>query len=185
MDVSLKSIRPDSDDYGYMADLYLSSFPDAEQEKLENIMRVSGTDFGHLYVVLDGERRVGMLYLLTQRDLVYIYYLAVDPELRGMGYGSRILELVKEEHPGCRFALGCEAPDDSAPNNEERLARLAFYERNGFRDTGHRSEWKGVTYVHMLCGSHEGRFEIGRIFARHRRLSRRPPERTDANIEDP
>ena len=111
----LRTAEPDSEDQGYIAWLYDISFPPAEQERMENIMKVSRTDFGHLSVVLDGGTRVGMLYILTHRDLVYVYYLAVDPEMRKRGYGSEILSIVKREHPGCRFVLSCEAPDDKPP----------------------------------------------------------------------
>ena len=171
----LRTAEPDSEDQGYIVWLYDISFPPAEQERMENIMKVSRTDFGHLSVVLDGGTRVGMLYLLTHRDLVYVYYLAVDPKMRKQGYGSEILSIVKREHPGCRFVLSCEAPDDNAPNNAERLARMSFYNRNGFADTGRRTTWKDVTYAHLLCGDHVGRFEVGRMFARHHKLSKRLP----------
>lgn len=173
MGISLRPVEPSSDDYEYVADLYEFSFPPVERERIENIMKVSRTDFGHLSVVLDDDERIGFLYILTHRDLVYIYYLAVDPGLRGRGYGSQILSMVKKEHPGCRFTLSCEAPDETAENNEQRLERIAFYERNGFVDTGRRTTWEGMTYAHMLCGDHIGRFEIGRMFKRHHRLSKR------------
>ena len=173
MGIRFKCVEPDSEDFEYIADLYEFSFPPVEREKMENILRVSQTDFGHLSVILNGEDRIGLLYILTHRDLVYIYYLAIDPGLRCRGYGSEALQKVMEEHPGCRFALSCEAPDDTAENNELRLERISFYERNGFRDTGRRTTWEGMTYAHMLCGDHIGRFEVGRMFKRHHRLSKR------------
>ncbi len=172
--VGFRRVWPGSEDYGYMADLYGFSFPPAEREGMDVMMRVSGTGFGRLSVALDGDKRIGLLYVLECRDLVYIYYLAVDPGLQGRGYGSEILRKVREDHPGCRLALSCEAPDDAAENNGQRLERISFYERNGFRDTGMRAEWRGVTYVHLACGGHVGRSESDWMFNRHRELGESP-----------
>ena len=172
--ICFRRVEPGSEDYGYVADLYSFSFPPAEREGMDIMMRVSGTGFGRLSVALDGDERIGLLYTLECSDLVYIYYLAVDPGLRGMGYGSEIIRKVREEHPGCRLSLSCEAPDDAAENNGQRLERISFYERNGFRDTGMRAEWRGVTYVHMVCGDSVGRSEIESIFKRHRELGKSP-----------
>jgi ribosomal protein S18 acetylase RimI-like enzyme len=178
MDVTLRHVKADTEDYDYVADLYFFSFPEREREKIENIMIVSETDFGEFSVVLDGEERIGLLYVLVQKDLVYIYYLAVDPGKRGRGYGSATLSLVKSMYPGFRFVLSSEAPNGTAENNEQRIERIAFYEKNGFRDTGKRSTWDGVEYAQMLCGDHIGRFEVGRIFKRHHKLSRRAKQRS-------
>jgi len=173
MKLSFRHVLPDSEDFEYVADLYDFAFPKVEREKMENIMKVSEkTDFGELSVVLDGEDRVGLLYLLFLKDLVYIYYLAIDPGHRCMGYGSEVLSMIKGMYPGRRFALGCEAPDEHANNNEERLERMRFYERNGFRDTGRRTSWDGVTYAQLEIGR-TGRFELGKVFKIHAKYNRR------------
>ena len=70
-------------------------------------------------------------------DLVYIYYLAVDPELRGRGYGGQILELLKQSHPGGPIALDIESRKRNADNAKQREARRKFYLDNGFKPTGY------------------------------------------------
>ena len=173
MELFLRHVIPDSDDYRYVSKLYSLSFPESERIRIEDIIKVSeNTQLGELSVVVDGETRIGMLYLLFNKDLVYIFYLATDPGVRGRGYGSAILSLVKESYPDHRFSLGCEEPDENADDNEMRLRRKRFYERNGFSDTGRRAHWQGVTYAMMAIGQ-TGRFEVGRMMRRHFKYSKR------------
>jgi len=164
MELSLRHVEAGSDDYEYVADLYYFSFPEKEREKLENIMKVSKTPLGEFYVVLDGETRVGMLYMMIHKDLVYIYYLAIDPGKRSIGYGSAVLQIVFKMFEGYRFALNSEAPDDKANNNEERLERLSFYEKNGFKDTGTKTSWQGVDYCLLTYGGKVGKYETWKMF---------------------
>ncbi len=164
MGLTIRDIVAGSEDYDYVADLYDFSFPKKEQEKLENMLIVSETPLGKFAVILDGETRVGLLYLMVRGDLVFIYYLAVDPGLRSKGYGSEILKMIRAMYPGYRFSLNAEAPDETANNNEQRLQRISFYEMNGFRDTGTRTTWDGVTYAMMTSGGEVGTHEIGEMF---------------------
>ena len=164
MQLSLRHVKAGTEDYEFVADLYDFSFPKEEQEKIENIMKVSETSLGEFSVVLDGDVRVGLLHLMMRKDLVYIYYLAIDPGMRKRGYGSAVLDLVRTIYPGHRFALNSEAPDDTAKNNEQRLERIEFYEKNGFVDSGTRTTWEGVTYALMTSGGNVRKHETWKLF---------------------
>ncbi|MBE6519382.1 MAG: GNAT family N-acetyltransferase [Thermoplasmata archaeon] len=164
MRLSLRRVEPDSEDYTFAVDLYYSSFPEPERDKIESIMKVSGTDLGEFSVILDGDDRVGILYRIFRHNLVYIYYLAIVPGLRNRGYGTAVLSMIKEMHPGSRFALNTEALDPRADNNDQRLSRIRFYERNGFNDSGDRVKWEGVTYALMSCGGNVSKAELEWMF---------------------
>ena len=84
-------------------------------------------------------------------DLVYIYYLAVDPELRGRGYGGQILELLKRSHPGMPVALDIESRKRNADNAKQREARRKFYLDNGFKPTGYGFK-DGDLFEILICG---------------------------------
>jgi len=157
MDLSLRRVEYDTEDYEYVVRLYDASFPKEEQDSMKRIMNVSKTSLGKLYVALDGETRVGLLYILMRKKLLFIHYLAVDPGMRGKGYGSAILTLIRESYPDYSLTLSIEAPDERAENNAERLARKSFYEKNGYRDTGRRTPWRGITYASMVSGVGEVR----------------------------
>ena len=161
-----RRIAEGTGDYFYALDLYDFSFPRYEQIDIRIIMAVSGSDAGDFFVILDGETRVGTAYMLYGRDLVYLYYLAVDPGFRGKGYGSDILAMIKDSNPGCRIALNSEAPDETAANYLQRLDRIRFYEKNGFRDTGIRMPWRGVVFALMTYGGDVSVSELLPVFAK-------------------
>jgi len=173
MELSFRIVEEGTEDQEYVNDLYVFSFPEPERARFDHLMKVSKTDLGDLYVILDVDKRVGMLHTMHRKDLVYVYYLAIDPGERGKGYGSAIITKLFSMYPDQRFALNCEAPDPKANNNEQRLERMAFYERNGFQDTGRRTKWEGVEYALMSHGGSIGRFEVNRLFSRAARIGRR------------
>nr|WP_048704649.1 GNAT family N-acetyltransferase [Companilactobacillus ginsenosidimutans] len=95
---------------------------------------------------------VGTAYNMSKGDLTYIFYLAVNPELRGGGYGSKILKDIVQMYAGHRFCLSAEKPDSKAANAEQRERRIAFYKRNGFNDFGKVAVEDGVTYTMLSYG---------------------------------
>ena len=169
------AITPAADeDVPYIRDLYLFSFPDNERIGFDEILRIKESGFGEVLVAKNGDTRVGMMFILKGEGLIYIYYLAVDPGMRGLGYGSSVLDGLKAIFPGCRFALSSESPDPDARNLEERLWRISFYERNGFADSGRRDMWKGERYALLTYGGDVGRDETGAMFRKAERLGKKP-----------
>ncbi len=81
---------------------------------------------------------IGFSINIPEQDLVLIDYLAISPQARGSGYGSRALELLRLYYLGKRIFLIIEQPDDKAPNPEQRIHRKRFYLRNGYADSGLR-----------------------------------------------
>ncbi|MBQ7978293.1 MAG: hypothetical protein IJ248_00855 [Candidatus Methanomethylophilaceae archaeon] len=60
MELSLRHVIPDSDDFRYVSELYDLAFPKAEQERMENIIKVSeNTQFGELSLVMEVHRSDG------------------------------------------------------------------------------------------------------------------------------
>ena len=66
---------------------------------------------------------------------VYLAYLAVTAELRGNGYGSKILHMLEEKYPEQQIVLDIEPLDPDAENYHQRVSRLRFYQKNGWRRT--------------------------------------------------
>ncbi len=79
--------------------------------------------------------------------MVFILFLAVNDRLRSSGYGSAILEWLKEQSAGKAICLTIEDPYIRTENMEQRLKRLAFYVRNGFYETGWVHEDKNELYL--------------------------------------
>ena len=72
---------------------------------------------------------VGILISSFSKDLVLIEYFAINPNQRGGGIGSKVLQLVKKRYQGRRIMLEIETPD----GEEIKARREEFYKRNGFQ----------------------------------------------------
>jgi GNAT superfamily N-acetyltransferase len=88
----------------------------------------------------------GFTHTTITNDVVYIMFFAVQDELRGKGYGSAILEYLKQDNPGKPIILNVEPLDERADNVKQRIDRLRFYEKNGFYDTGYNIKEVGGTF---------------------------------------
>lgn len=127
--------------------LYNSAFPRNERAPLSFLFHRTGNGRDSFYAVEDNEEFVGLVYTIGIEKLVYVFFLAVVEDKRGNGYGSRILQIVKNLYPDCVITLAIEDTSDScAENFEQRIKRLKFYESNGFKQLHIKINEVGVDY---------------------------------------
>ena len=92
-----------------------------------------------------GEDGAGNMIALTFSfvfpDLFYLGFLAVDGRTRSAGYGTRILTYFRERYGDVPQPVVREAG-----NYQQRVRRLAFYERNGFEVTNMLTHEADQTY---------------------------------------
>ncbi|MBS4796720.1 MAG: GNAT family N-acetyltransferase [Actinomyces sp. oral taxon 181] len=88
----------------------------------------------------------GVTFTIHSDDLLFVVFLATNPALRSRGYGTRILDQLKERFPGFAIALEIEPMTTDASNFHQRERRLAFYQRNGFVETGLYTDYEGDQY---------------------------------------
>ena len=143
-----KEITENFEDYKEFNDLYLTAFPQEERVPVRHLMKHSGES--ELIACYDGETFCGFYSTLTFGDITHILFLAVADELRDRGYGSALLKLISRRHPHNRIILDIEAEDPTAPNFEQRVRRKAFYEKNGYTESGIRYNWRGVPYKILI-----------------------------------
>ena len=122
--------------------LYESSFPEDEQVPFNILSLKSKTNISDIYAVVDNQF-VGMLCTVYHQDIVFLWYLAVEEKLRNQGYGSQILNEVKLQFPNKRLILNIEEVDELV---EETSKRKHFYLKNGFIESGFKTEEYGVVY---------------------------------------
>ena len=73
--------------------------------------------------MLDNNEFLGLVYTISTKKLVYVFFLAVTEENRSKGYGSKILDKIKEMNPQKIVTLAIEDTEDENANNlEERIA---------------------------------------------------------------
>lgn len=104
--------------------LYEASFPPNERRiRADHLRAMQDAEFCPLGAVEDG-KLLADVFLWKAERFVYLEHFAVQPQLRGQGYGSKILwQLVGAELP---LILEIEPPEDARTCRRKR-----FYERGG------------------------------------------------------
>lgn len=146
----------DKKDLPFIKELYFNAFPKNERKPFGLIKSLTRRGIMRLLVVDDGGMFGGFAVLVENDGITLIDYLAIKPQYRGKGWGSKVLELLKEEYPV--MVLEIESPEVECDNKEQRLARKNFYIRSGFVDYGVRIKVYGVV-MEMLCYGDEVSFE--------------------------
>ncbi|MGW6145743.1 GNAT family N-acetyltransferase [Streptomyces sp. NPDC055140] len=93
----------------------------------------------------DGDLLIGFVDIIDRSFELWITDIAVHPDYRGRGLGSRLLNAVIHENPGSDIALSCcaitvdlrEWPQSVVGLPTEALA--AWYARHGFRPVPHEN----------------------------------------------
>ena len=116
---------------------YRSAFPREERLPWWLLRLLAAGKRSELTAFYDGETFCGLAFTAATEDILYVMFFAVAEDRRGQGCGSAILDHMKQSHPGKTVLLNVELLDDAAPNNDQRIRRMAFYRKNGFCDTGH------------------------------------------------
>lgn len=81
-----------------------------------------------------------------ESEIFYVAYLSIDAKFRGLGVGSRLLALISEQNPRAQIVLDVEPPHEDAPNLAQRLRRIEFYGRHGFRRCGKFFNYAGLSF---------------------------------------
>jgi GNAT superfamily N-acetyltransferase len=106
----------------------------------------------------EGQMFIGFTIVYPRKSFNWFWYFAVREELRGKGYGQRILTLLIEHYKGQTFVLDMESPTQVCENSEQRKRRQQFYLRNGFRNTNVYRTYNDITMTIMMIG--EGSFTM-------------------------
>jgi GNAT superfamily N-acetyltransferase len=131
--------------------IYGTAFPVEEQIPYDDLIYlISKLDINYTAYYED-EKLVGLTMVLHLPKYNWGWYFAVQEQLRGQGYGQRILTSLLDIYRGKRpFIIDIESPQQAdAPNLEQRQRRHAFYLRNGLKDTPTSRTFEGITYTIM------------------------------------
>ena len=140
--------------------LYESAFPANERIPIKHLLDDKiEREFWAFFYKDDGEngavsRFCGFSNSITHGSITNIVYFAVVPELRSRGYGSKILQAIREKHPDARIVVDIEVEEDSkdAEELERRNRRRDFYQHNGFDSSPVDYVWQGEHYRLLSAG---------------------------------
>ena len=136
--MKLKFERANYKNFFKLRNLYQSAFPDNERAPFLMLWAKSGRKNVDFWAIYADEIFSGLLYIVHDGNLSYIFYLAVSSELRGQGIGSRILQALCKLYKENRICLAIEELDEHSPNYAERVKRKHFYMKNGFEELHHK-----------------------------------------------
>ena len=148
----MKLIKASQQAYVQLKKLYTEAFPENERAPFWLLRRRAEQGRAEFWSLMDGEMWAGMAYVVRHQDMAYLFYLAVDSQARGKGYGTKAIEALKEHYKGCRLFLALETLDKTAENYEQRVKRHAFYEKCGLTDLPYHIKEASVVYAVMGIG---------------------------------
>lgn len=146
------SSKQDKNIYRDFSALYKEAFPKEERAPLFFLKAKAKKKVSDCFGIYDEDTFVGLLNLIYHKDIVFVFYFAVRGDLRGKGYGSQILDALKEKFPARRLILTIEDPNAPCENREQRQKRKAFYQKNRFAACGYSMIEKGIAYQALSFG---------------------------------
>ena len=150
MRLRAEQIKKSMTDYECILEIYKNSFPKVEQFPVWLLRIMSHLKGINSVAFYDRNYLCGFLYFFVNERTVFILFLAVNDKIRSKGYGSQIITWIKESYPNREIFLDVEKPDENAENNNQRMKRIEFYQRNRIFDINHSFTYDGVTYE-ILC----------------------------------
>ena len=125
--------------------------------------------------VYDGDKWLGFAFYSPYKDLIYVWYFAID-EGNGKivstndidenaypgGCGSSVFTEIKRQHPNHRILLPVKSENENGENAEQCARIKQYYEKNGFRETGYFIKEKDGSFELMLIGES---FDIEELYS--------------------
>jgi len=147
------NVKENSKEYEDFLSLYHMAFPPIEQIP-ENFFQASiHAEGASVTAYYTEETFVGFTYTIETEHFLFLYFFAIEPELRSQGFGSEIIRNhLMKRYPGKPIVLNAEAPDDAAEDNVVRLRRIAFYEHVGFVQLNYKFYDERILF-RILCTS--------------------------------
>lgn len=134
--------------------LFLAAFPPSERPSYAYMKRAGLNQEIDLNIILENKELVGLAFVVTAASFYYLFFLAIVPELRGKGYGHKVLNLVKSRYGDKPIMLLAESTKIPCDNMSERLRRQAFYHSAGYHEQDYSSEEYGVIYESYVNGGY-------------------------------
>lgn len=150
MEVILKNVSKNQPYYKKIKRLYKNAFPISERAPFWFLISKSRKENVDFWALFDKQKFIGLIYVVNFSDLSYIFYFAILDSERGKGYGSKVLEVIKDKYLNRRIFLAIEQLDKNSENYEERVKRKQFYMKNGFMEL--KLKLKEAAIVYELLG---------------------------------
>lgn len=114
--------------------LYKKAFPSYERKPFSLIFNTFIKNQCDVWSIEDHDQFVGLAITLNFKDLVLLDYFAIEEGLRGLGYGTKVISLLKQKYNTKRLFIEIESTLECCDNLSERKQRKNFYLKNGMKE---------------------------------------------------
>lgn len=114
--------------------LYILAFPKNERIPFFIYRKKSTKNNSKLFAITDNDKFIGFISVENYLDITCIMYLAITEKYRKFGYGTKVLNEIKNIYNNQRIVLIVEKEDTTCANNHIRIKRKHFYKKNGFSE---------------------------------------------------
>lgn len=132
--------------------IYNQEFPKDERKPFSMLLRLRSKGKADLVSIFDTKlnETVGLAFFLVHDNSVLVDYLAIKNKYQGSGYGTEVLDLIRERYKNKKIFGEVEYPGVLEKNNEQRIRRMNFYLRNGLTESGIIIRYFGCT-LELMC----------------------------------
>lgn len=127
----------------FFENLYFSAFPEDERIDTSDLYELYNQGFIEIDLINHNNKNIGFAVIYLNENIHLLSYFAIDPALRGMGYGSKSLKLLKEKYDDLMIEIESTKFKD-ADDYSLRNRRKAFYIRNGFKILDAEVDYFGI-----------------------------------------
>lgn len=152
--LKLVKLMPDCEDIEHFERINNEAFPDYERMSMEETFAFAADTDTDILGIYSETAAVGFAVLLKNEECAYLYYIAIDRNMRSKGYGGEALKRIIEMYPHLQIILDFEEIDITAKNIAQRQRRKAFYLKNGFKETGRYTLLNGHRFE-VVCSGEE------------------------------
>lgn len=140
-------------DYKNIKALYTGAFPANERAPFHLLRKRAEQGRADFWIIREEGKNIGLAYLVTYKDLAYLFYYAIDSSYRGKGYGTKALKKVMEIYKDYRLFLALENWREESENKVQRIKRHNFYLNCGLHDLPYKLKEADVIFSIMGTGN--------------------------------
>lgn len=131
-DLRVESVNAKSPDYKIIEKMRREAFGDDDWLPAWRLLlasKIGGAAYRAFYT---GGDLCGFSFGVEGKELIYLLYLVVSPQMRSKGMGKALLDWHKNASAGKAICLDIDDPLAEAADNDSRRRREKFYLNNGF-----------------------------------------------------
>lgn len=88
--------------------------------------------------------------MARNKPSVYLFFLAISKDQRSKGYGTKLLNFIKDEYKNYQIYIDIEKVDETSLNVAQRVMRKNFYLKNGYYALGYYLVYGGEKFE-IMC----------------------------------